>query len=81
MGNLQLNVQRRGATVRDTVASGDFTPADAGEISKLIETYMNASETAELAVRLERLEKDVDEMIARILEMRIVKTGSQPAAA
>jgi hypothetical protein len=39
------------------VAAGELTPADAGEISKLIETWMKAFETAELAERLERLEK------------------------
>jgi hypothetical protein len=40
-----------------SVASGDITPADAGEISKLVETYVKAFETAELAERLERLER------------------------
>jgi hypothetical protein len=39
------------------VAAGELTPAEAGEISKLIETYVKAFETAELAKRLERLEK------------------------
>ena len=38
------------------VAAGDLTPGDAGEISKLIEAYVKAFETAELAERLERLE-------------------------
>jgi hypothetical protein len=38
------------------VAAGEITPADAGEISRLIESYVKAFETAELAERLERLE-------------------------
>jgi hypothetical protein len=39
------------------VAAGEITPADAGEISKLIEVYVRAFETAELAERLKRLER------------------------
>jgi hypothetical protein len=39
------------------VAMGELTPADAGEISRLIDTWVKAFETAELAERLERLEK------------------------
>lgn len=39
------------------VAQGQLTPADAGEISKLIDTWMKAYETADLAERLERLER------------------------
>jgi hypothetical protein len=39
------------------VASGEITPADAGEISKLVDSYVKAFETAELAERLERLER------------------------
>lgn len=39
------------------VAAGEITPADAGEISKLVEAYVKAFETAELADRLERLER------------------------
>ena len=45
------------SAVLAAVAAGDLTPADAGEISKLIETYVRAFETAELAERLERLER------------------------
>jgi hypothetical protein len=37
--------------------AGDLTTADAGEISKLIETYVKAFETAELVERVERLER------------------------
>jgi hypothetical protein len=45
------------SAVLTAVAAGDLTPADAGEISRLIETYVKAFETAELAERLERLER------------------------
>jgi hypothetical protein len=36
------------------VATGELTPADGNEISKLIDTWVKAFETAELAARLER---------------------------
>jgi hypothetical protein len=39
------------------VANGEITPADAGEIGKLVESYVKAFETAELSERLERLER------------------------
>lgn len=45
------------SAVLAAVAAGDLTPADAGEISKLIESYVKAFETSELAERLERLER------------------------
>lgn len=45
------------SAVLQAVSVGDLTPADAGELSKLIESYVKAYETAELAARLERLEK------------------------
>ena len=44
------------SAVLKAVADGEITPADAGEISKLIEVYVKAFETAELAERVERLE-------------------------
>ena len=44
------------SAVLAAVAAGEITPADAGEISKLIEVYVKAFETAELAERIERLE-------------------------
>jgi hypothetical protein len=44
------------SAVLAAVAAGDLTPADAAEISKLIEAYVRAVETAELTERLERLE-------------------------
>ncbi len=53
------NAQDAAATVSAVlaaVAAGEITPADAGEISKLIEVYVKAFETAELAERVERLE-------------------------
>jgi hypothetical protein len=37
------------SAVLAAVAAGELTPADAGEISKLIEAYVKAFETAELA--------------------------------
>ena len=45
------------SAVLAAVAARDLTPADAGEISKLIEAYVRAFETAELAERLERLKR------------------------
>jgi Family of unknown function (DUF5681) len=45
------------SAVLAAVAGGEITPADAGEISRLIESYVKAFETAELAERLERLER------------------------
>jgi len=45
------------SAVLAAVATGELTPADAGEISKLIDTWVKAFETAELAERLERLER------------------------
>ena len=44
------------SAVLAAVAAGEITPADAGEISKLIETYVKVFETAELVERIERLE-------------------------
>jgi hypothetical protein len=45
--------------VLEAVAAGEITPADAGEIGKLIDSYVKAYESAELAERLERLERNV----------------------
>lgn len=45
------------SSILAAVASGEITPADAGEISKLVNSYVKAFETAELAERLERLER------------------------
>ena len=45
------------SAVLAAVAAGELTPVDADEISKLIETYVRALETSELAERLERLER------------------------
>jgi hypothetical protein len=45
------------SAILEAVASGEITPADAGEISKLVGTYVKAFETSELAERLERLER------------------------
>ena len=45
------------SSVLAAVAAGDLTPADAAEVGKLIDSYVKAYETAELANRLERLER------------------------
>ena len=39
------------------VAVGDLTPAEAGELGKLIETYVRALEATDFATRLENLER------------------------
>lgn len=39
------------------VSSGDLTPSEAAEIGKLVDGYVKATETNELAERLARLEK------------------------
>ena len=44
------------SAVLAAVAAGDLTPADAGEISKLIESFVKVFEAAELAERVKRLE-------------------------
>lgn len=45
------------SAVLAAVAAGELTPSDAGEISKLVDSYVKAFETAELAERLEKLER------------------------
>jgi hypothetical protein len=45
------------SSVLSAVAAGELTPADAAEIGKLIDSYVRAFETAELAERLDRLER------------------------
>jgi hypothetical protein len=45
------------SAVLEAVAAGDLTPADAGEISKLLETFVKVFEAAELAERVARLER------------------------
>ena len=44
------------SAVLAAVAAGELTPADAGEISKLIEAYVKAFEVAELDARIRKLE-------------------------
>jgi Family of unknown function (DUF5681) len=39
------------------VASGEITPTEASEIGKLVDSYVRAVETTELAARIERLER------------------------
>jgi hypothetical protein len=45
------------SAVLAAVAIGEITPSDAGEISKLIETFLKAFEAAEISQRLDRLER------------------------
>ena len=39
------------------VAGGEITPAEAVEVGKLVDSYIRAAETADLAERIRRLEK------------------------
>ena len=45
------------SSILTAVAAGDITPAEASEISKLVDTYVKAVETTELAQRISRLER------------------------
>lgn len=45
------------AAVLSSVAAGDVTPVEAGEIGKLIEVYVRSVETNDLAKRIEQLER------------------------
>jgi hypothetical protein len=45
------------AAIARAVADGDLTPMEAAELSKVIDGYMRAIETAELAAQLKRLEQ------------------------
>ena len=45
------------SSVLAAVAAGEITPSDAAEVGKLIDSYVKAYETAELADRLERPER------------------------
>jgi hypothetical protein len=45
------------SAVIGAVAAGELTPADAGEISKLMDSYVKAFEASEIVERLERLER------------------------
>ncbi|OPH84250.1 DUF5681 domain-containing protein [Nitrobacter vulgaris] len=45
------------SAVLEAVAAGELTPADAGEISKIMDSYVKAFEASEIVERLERLER------------------------
>jgi hypothetical protein len=45
------------SSVLIAVAKGHITPAEASEVSKIVEVYVRSVETTELAERLERLER------------------------
>jgi hypothetical protein len=47
------------SAVLAAVASGELTPSDASEISKLIEVYVETVKTSEFAERLNQLEKKI----------------------
>lgn len=55
--NSAQDAAKASSAVLAAVATGELTPADAGEISKLIDTWVKSFETADLADRLERLER------------------------
>ena len=45
------------AAIAVAVAEGELTPMEAAELSKVVEGYTRAVETADLAARLSRLEQ------------------------
>jgi hypothetical protein len=45
------------SSILAAVAAGEITPAEAAEISKLVDTYVKAVEATELAERISRLER------------------------
>ncbi len=45
------------AAIATAVADGELTPMEAAELSKVVEGYTRAVETADLAARLARLEQ------------------------
>jgi hypothetical protein len=45
------------ASVLAAVAKGDITPTEASEVSKIVDVYVRAVETTELAERIARLER------------------------
>ena len=45
------------SAVLAAVASGELTPSDASEISKLIDVYIEAVKTSDIVERLDRIEK------------------------
>ena len=45
------------SSVLTAVAAGEITPAEAAEISKLVDSYVKATEATELAERISRLER------------------------
>jgi hypothetical protein len=45
------------SSILATVSSGDITPSEAAEVSKLIDSYVRAVEATELNERITRLER------------------------
>jgi hypothetical protein len=48
---------RASASLVTAVADGELTPAEAGELGKLIEAYVRALEATDFAARLDNLER------------------------
>jgi hypothetical protein len=48
------------AAIVEAAASGDLTPSEAAELSKLIEAYTRSLQTAEFEQRIIKLEKAVE---------------------
>jgi hypothetical protein len=49
------------AAILEGVANGDITPTEASEVGKLVDSYVRAVEAADLAKRIERLERMASE--------------------
>jgi hypothetical protein len=45
------------SAIAQAVADGELTPSEAGELSRLVESFSRAVETHDLEVRLARLEE------------------------
>jgi hypothetical protein len=49
-------VRERFSAIVGAVASGDLTPAEAGELSRVVAAYANTLEAADFDARLKKLE-------------------------
>ena len=47
------------SAILDAVAEGDITPAEASEVSRLVETFVKSLEASEFETRLARLEQNM----------------------
>jgi hypothetical protein len=48
------------AAIADAVATGELTPSEAAELSKVVESYARALQSEEFEARLSKLEKTVE---------------------